>query len=175
MEGLTLKQKKFVQEYIKLGNATQAALNAGYSKPSASSIGVENLQKPKIKEAIQKVMIEKDKQLIAGQNEVLEFLTSVMRGENQQVHNKTVKTVRGEKQEIETIGSFTPREETRVDAAKELLKRYVAISSDETKARVRKLEADAKLSEIKLEMLTGDNDRTAEQIEKFLDLVDGEL
>ncbi|WP_161935081.1 terminase small subunit, partial [Lactococcus lactis] len=36
---LTEKQKRFCDEYIKLGNATQAAINAGYSKRTARSQG----------------------------------------------------------------------------------------------------------------------------------------
>lgn len=50
---LTLKQKKFTAEVIKTGNATQAAIKAGYSKNSAKEIGYENLTKPHIKETIQ--------------------------------------------------------------------------------------------------------------------------
>lgn len=49
---LTLKQKKFTAEYLKSGNATQAAKKAGYSKKTAAKIGSENLQKPDIKEEI---------------------------------------------------------------------------------------------------------------------------
>ncbi len=46
---LTPKQERFCQEYILLiGNATQAAINAGYSKRSAMEMGYENLRKPQI-------------------------------------------------------------------------------------------------------------------------------
>lgn len=51
---LTLKQKKFCNEYMKTGNAKQSAINAGYSKQTAYSIGSENLNKPEIIEYIQK-------------------------------------------------------------------------------------------------------------------------
>ena len=40
---LTEKQKRFCDEYIKLGNAKEAAINAGYSKKTAKSMGAENL------------------------------------------------------------------------------------------------------------------------------------
>ena len=36
---LTIKQKKFADEYIKTGNATQSAINAGYSKKTAGQVG----------------------------------------------------------------------------------------------------------------------------------------
>lgn len=48
MKKLTPKQKAFADEYIKFGNATQAAIGAGYSAKTARSIGQENLTKPDI-------------------------------------------------------------------------------------------------------------------------------
>ena len=49
---LTAKQRNFVNEYLTDLNATQAAIRAGYSEKSAFSIGVENLRKPLIAQAI---------------------------------------------------------------------------------------------------------------------------
>ena len=46
---LTIKQQRFADEYIISGNATEAAIKAGYSKKTANVIGVENLIKPNIK------------------------------------------------------------------------------------------------------------------------------
>ena len=55
MTKLTLKQDKFVKAYLlNGGNATQAAISAGYSKNTASETGYENLSKPQIKTAIEK-------------------------------------------------------------------------------------------------------------------------
>lgn len=45
---LTIKQRKFISEYLKDFNATQAAIRAGYSKKSAAIIGFENIRKPNI-------------------------------------------------------------------------------------------------------------------------------
>lgn len=81
---LTAKQKKFCIEYVKLGNATQASINAGYSKKTAKQIGTENLSKLSIKEYIAELMkpkIEQEKKDIADIQEVLSFFTKVMRGE----------------------------------------------------------------------------------------------
>ncbi|MFJ6207329.1 terminase small subunit [Lysinibacillus sp. NPDC092081] len=55
---LTLKQQAFADFYIELGNATQAAIKAGYSQKTAYSIGDENLRKPEIKSYIEKRMEE---------------------------------------------------------------------------------------------------------------------
>ena len=46
---LTLKQQRFVDEYIISGNATQAAIKAGYSEKTAAVTATENLRKPNIK------------------------------------------------------------------------------------------------------------------------------
>ncbi len=49
---LTIKQRRFVEAYLLSGNATQAAIEAGYSKKTARSIGQENLTKPAIEAVI---------------------------------------------------------------------------------------------------------------------------
>jgi len=51
---LNPKQQRFVAEYLKDLNATQAAIRAGYSKKTARAIGAENLTKPDIAAAIAK-------------------------------------------------------------------------------------------------------------------------
>lgn len=52
MAKLTLKQQKFADEYIISGNATQAAIKAGYKEKTANRIGSENLSKLDIKKYI---------------------------------------------------------------------------------------------------------------------------
>lgn len=78
---LTAKQKRFCDEYLIDLNATQAAIRAGYSKQTARQIGTENLSKPSIRKHIDERMAEKEAALIADQDEVLKYLTSVLRGE----------------------------------------------------------------------------------------------
>lgn len=58
MAKLTHKQQRFIEEYVIDGNATQAAIRAGYSENTAYSIGEENLKKPEIKEMIEKLQHE---------------------------------------------------------------------------------------------------------------------
>jgi len=81
MAKLTAKQQRFCDEYLIDLNATQAAIRAGYSEKTAYSIGNENLKKPEVKEYIENRMAEKEKELIADQDEVLRYLTAVMRRE----------------------------------------------------------------------------------------------
>lgn len=80
MSQLTAKQQRFCDEYLIDMNITQAAIRAGYSKKTAYAIGQENLKKPMVKEYIEKRMAEKEASLIADQTEVMQYLTSVMRG-----------------------------------------------------------------------------------------------
>ena len=76
---LTEKQKRFIDYYIETGNATESARKAGYSKKTAKSIGNENLTK--LDFFIKQKLEEKESQRIASQDEVLQYLTKVMRGE----------------------------------------------------------------------------------------------
>lgn len=78
---LTPKQKAFADYYIETGNATEAAKKAGYSKKTAAVIGTENLTKPNIKQYIDIRMKEIESKRIASGEEVLQYLTKVMRGE----------------------------------------------------------------------------------------------
>lgn len=78
---LTVKQKKFADEYIICGNATEAAIKAGYSKKTATVMASENLTKPNIKNYIEERLEAIQSEKIADQREVMEFLTAVMRGE----------------------------------------------------------------------------------------------
>lgn len=101
MARMTEKQKRFCDEYLIDLNATQAAIRAGYSKKTAGVIANENLNKPYIKEYIEKRMAEKEAELIADQNEVMKYLTSVMRREHKEsvvvtLQNKTEKWVTDE-------------------------------------------------------------------------------
>ena len=78
---LSEKQQRFVDYYIQFGNATQAAKKAGYSAKTAYAIGVENLRKPQIQAAIATRLKQLESERIAEDKEILEYITSVMRGE----------------------------------------------------------------------------------------------
>lgn len=80
-EKLTPKQKAFCEFYIETGNATEAAKKAGYKGQNLNRIGTENLSKLVIKEYLEKRINELDSRRIANADEVLEYLTKVMRGQ----------------------------------------------------------------------------------------------
>ena len=75
------RQKRFVDFYIQTGNASEAARKAGYSKNIANRIGAENLSKPVIRAEINSRLGELKTQRTADTQEILEHLTSVVRGE----------------------------------------------------------------------------------------------
>lgn len=78
---LTEKERIFADEYIKTTNATQSVIKAGYAENSASVTGSKMLRKPKVRQYIDAVMNERSKNTIATADEVLEYLTKVMNGE----------------------------------------------------------------------------------------------
>lgn len=138
---LTNKQQKFADEYIRTGNATKSALEAGYSPKTAQRMGSENLSKPLIKSYINSVMEKLESAKIATAKESLEYLSSVMRGEQ----TEDVVTNKGVFQNIPVSAK------DRITAAKEILKRYP--SDPISKAQLRKLNADADVSEAKAKQL----------------------
>ena len=81
MAELNPRQEFFCLEYIKDGNATQAAIRAGYSEKTAGSISTRLLQKVNIRTRIDELMAGVQQEKIADAKEVLRYLTSVMRGE----------------------------------------------------------------------------------------------
>lgn len=58
---MTKKQKRFIEEYLVDLNATQAAIRAGYSPESASTIGSENMQKPEIRARVDRALAEQSR------------------------------------------------------------------------------------------------------------------
>ena len=82
MDKLTEKQQRFIDYYIETGNATEAARRAGYeakSEKAMQNIGSENLGK--LGDYIKERMKPAQDKRIADADEVLQYLTAVMRGE----------------------------------------------------------------------------------------------
>lgn len=118
---LTVKQKKFADEYIISGNATEAYKLAGYKATNdnvASANGIKLLENHKVKAYIAERMKELEDKAIAKQEEVLEYLTSVMRGEQQE------ETLIGQGQGEQSITNIDVSAKDRIKAAELLGKRY---------------------------------------------------
>lgn len=130
---MTNKQKRFADEYLVDTNATQAAIRAGYSEKTARQIGQENLTKPDIKNYIDEQLDKISSEKIADATEVMEYLTSVLRGETK----AEVVVVEGcgdgcsEARRMDKA----PDEKERLKAAELLGKRY-GIFTDKTTVNV---------------------------------------
>ncbi|MCT3055807.1 terminase small subunit [Leuconostoc citreum] len=136
---LTPKQKKFADEYIKTGNATQSAIEAGYSKKTAQVIGAENLSKPMVKSYIEERMAEIASKRVMSYTEAVELLTSIARGEEKET--VVVATPIG----VEEVEK-EPDTKTRIIAVREILKRYP--NNDKlVEQQIRKLSAEADIAE----------------------------
>ena len=83
MSDIKLKPKelKFAEEWLKTTNATQSAIKAGYSERTAYSAGSRLLKKVDVKQYIDERLAEMKESSIADTNEVMQFLSSTMRGD----------------------------------------------------------------------------------------------
>ena len=80
---LNQKQFEFFENHLATNNITQSAIDAGYSEKTAGQQGCRMLKSIKGQNYIAERMAELDEEKVATANEVLEYLTSVMRGEVQ--------------------------------------------------------------------------------------------
>lgn len=78
---LNIKQQRFIQEYVKDTNATQAAIRTGYSEKTAYSQGQRLLKHDEVKRQITELLEDIRDQNIATAKEVEEFLSLSMKGE----------------------------------------------------------------------------------------------
>ncbi len=82
---MTEKQRRFCDAYLANGcNATQAAIEAGYRKKTARSVGSENLTKPDISAYLSEQIRKMHSSKIASADEILSFLSSVAMGEEKE-------------------------------------------------------------------------------------------
>lgn len=124
MKGLSVKQKAFADEYLKCGNAAEAYRNAGYKNFSSASVEAsKTLKKPKVAAYIAERQKQIEDSRIADVSEVLQFFSSVMRGEV--------------KDQFEMDAALSDR----LSAGRELMKRY-------DKSDDGKKDALAKLDEV---------------------------
>ena len=129
MAKLTLKQKKFADEYIISGNAEEAAIKAGYSEKYARGNAYKLVAFSGIKNYIDKRLKEIESKKSATQQEVIEYLTSVMRGEHKE------EILIGQGQGFQEITYIDVSAKDRLKAANLLNKIHQARESkqDETK------------------------------------------
>lgn len=115
---MTPRQQKFCDEYLISGNATDAAIKAGYSRKTAKQTGSENLAKPDLRAYIDEQLAKIHSAKIADAEEVMKYLTSVMRGE----HTEQVLKLVGEG--VQTVTDIDVSAKERLKAAELIGKRY---------------------------------------------------
>lgn len=118
MEKLSIKQKRFADEYIISGNAEEAAVIAGYSKKYARGNAYKLVANSGVKSYIDKRLKEIDDKQIAKQEEVLKYLTSVMRGEHEE------EVLYGVGEGVQSTRHIEVGAKDRIKAAELLGKRY---------------------------------------------------
>jgi phage terminase small subunit len=118
MAKMTVKQMRFCDEYLIDLNATQAAIRAGYSEKYANTNASKLLQITTIKDFIAQRMAEKESKLIADQDEVLKYLTAVMRGKSE------ASVLARDEDGADRVIEKPPDEKERLKAAELLGKRY---------------------------------------------------
>lgn len=147
MNKLTPKQEKFCILFAKYGDGTKAYIEAYNckNKVTARTNAHKNLQKPIIKAFLDELMKGSKENSIASANEVLEYLSKVMRGEEKDQFGLEVSI------------------QDRTKAADLLLKRYKAFDKeiDEKMEELKRkqIELDIKKREIEIERIAnGDGD-----------------
>ena len=118
MKSLTLKQKQFADEYIRTGNAYQSAINVGYSEKYAKARSHKMLENVGINQYIDDNLEIIQKESIAEADEIMRYLTRVLRAEEKE---EILVYVGDGMQEIQTI---QPSAKDRIKAAELLGKRY---------------------------------------------------
>lgn len=160
---MTPKQLRFADEYIASGNATQAALKAGYSSKTAQRTGSENLSKPLIKAYIEAKMAEIESHKIATAQEAMQAITSIARGETKEIQ-AAMNPVNGRWEKTEVPADL----KTRLNAWKEILKRY-PLANDLTKAQLRKANAEARVAEARAKALEDNGQDVAVALNQIMD------
>jgi phage terminase small subunit len=111
------QHQDFADYYLQLGNAEQAAIKAGYSERYARGNAYKLVAHSGIRAYIEERLAKKDIKKIADQDEVLAFLTNVLRGE------ETERIPMFAKDHFEMVDN-TPSIKDRTKAAELLGKRY---------------------------------------------------
>lgn len=122
---MNAKQRKFCDEYLIDLNATQAAIMAGYSEKTARQVGQRLLTYVDISAYINEQLERIHNERTADAQEVIEYLTSVMRGE----HTEQALQLVGDG--VQEICDIEVSAKDRLKAAELIGKRY-GIFTDKT-------------------------------------------
>ena len=126
--GLNVKEQLFCDEYLKSQDTYKAMLAAGFAKSTAKRKGYEFYKRPQVQDYLQTITKSIERETIATTAEVREFLTRVVRGQ-EQVEELVNRFDGGGVQVIERE-KRPPNNREKLDAAEKLLKVSGAYSKD---------------------------------------------
>lgn len=115
---MNAKQKRFAEEYLIDLNATQAAIRAGYSPKTAQVQGARLLSNAMVSAYVREQLEIMHNQRTADAQEIIEYLTAVMRGE------KTEQVLKLSGDGVQTVEEITVSAKERIRAAELLGKRF---------------------------------------------------
>jgi len=140
MAKMTERQKKFCDEYLVDLSAKHAAIRAGYSAKTAAEIAYEMLRKPCIEEYIATRMAQLQGKCVASIDEVLQYLTSVMRGDGTEEVTVVESSGVGFSSARNIEKALAPKD--RIKAAELIGKRYGMFNFDDKRLELEKQRLD---------------------------------
>ena len=191
MKKLSVKQKKFADEYIKTGNRYQSALKAGYSETIARGQSYKFIENLGIKEYIH---AKTDKIIKKEADETDAVLRNIYRIASGKRIRRRYTKIDNLQKEITLKGAKNPAPETRKKyssdevtsapapvkeqvAAAEIWLKYRGMLSSDSKpienAKIRKAEAETKIAEAKLKLLSSDNDGQMTALTNLMNILQG--
>lgn len=173
MAKLTKKQQIFADEYIvNGGNATQAAIKAGYSKKTANRIASENLSKLVIQEYITNKTEPIDKKRSVSADDALDRLISIWQGAVITSHSKQIDHLDGDAVIKDMTYEFTPDLDSTIKA----LDLYLKYKSLLSQAQIQKAEIEIQLMKAKLEKIKNAAEQTTEdKLDELLSAIKEEI
>lgn len=180
---LTPKQRKFANEFIKTNNAYQSAIKAGYAKGTARNATKQLLENTGIQQYIHKKIDKVVQTESNGADEVLANTYRIAAGKPIERHyveiDNLVKEALGNDNSITARLKYmtdktviTPSATKEQVASAELWLKYRGLLNNDnkglTQAKIRKMDAEAKIVEAKLAGLEDDKD---DQMDALTDML----
>ena len=160
MAKLTIKQKKFANQYILGGNARRSAIDAGYSKKTASETGYENLNKPHIVEYIDNKLRGHELDVKLRQRQTIDYALGVLHQEETEEHAFVTGNEAGTHIEVVRL---KPKIKDRTEAAKFL----TTIMSTVEKNRLQNMKLEKEIAKLEKELHTDQS--TEDKLDELFD------
>ena len=155
---LTIKQKKFINEYIKTGKKKQAAINAGYAPKYADRQANQTLKLDYVQDYLNKQLNRLSIKGIASGYDVLKVFSDIVWG-------KRMETLIAPNSEKVTV---PPSNSEVIAAGKEILKRW---PDELMKAHIEKTKAETRLAKAKADALTTQDANVDDAVSDLLNKV----